>query len=179
VNDGKTPDPAKDHIAAVFYAFQKSETESIRKGAIVVGSEHLNNSRIRCIPFEDVSSELEALNLLVDIVTELDPDVVTGWEVQRGSWGYINSRAALYGSLFICILSSRRPMESGFEFLDLISRTPTRRTANDNDQWGSRHTSTVKIMGRHVLNTWRIMRSERNLASYTLENVAFHVLHRR
>jgi DNA polymerase zeta len=88
----------------VFYAFQKFETECARKGAIIVSSEYLNNSRIRCIPFEEVSSELEALNLLVDIVVELDPDIVTGWEVQRGSWGYVNSRAALYGSFFICIL---------------------------------------------------------------------------
>ena len=88
----------------MFYAFQKSETECARKGAIIVSSEYLNNSRIRCIPFEEVSSELEALNLLVDIVVELDPDIVTGWEVQRGSWGYVNSRAALYGLFFICIL---------------------------------------------------------------------------
>ena len=103
MNDGKTPDPGTDRIAAVFYAFQKSETESTRRGAIIVNSEYLNNNRIRCIPFEEVSSELEVLNMLVDIVVELDPDVVTGWEVQRGSWGYVNSRAALYGSLFICI----------------------------------------------------------------------------
>lgn len=47
------------------------------------------------------------------------------------------------------------------------------------DQWGMRHTSTFKVAGRHVLNLWRIMRSEQTLTSYTLENVAFSVLQKR
>jgi DNA polymerase zeta len=42
-----------------------------------------------------------------------------------------------------------------------------------------RHTSTFHVAGRHVLNLWRIMRSEQTLTSYTFENVAFHVLQRR
>ncbi len=180
MNDGKVPDPGRDEIAAIFYAFQKSEIENAQKGAIIISSEHLNKNRIRCISFEEVSSELEALNSLVDVVVELDPDIVTGWEVQQGSWGYVNSRAAIYGSLLVFILLSQRSTKPGYEFLDLISRAPARRAVNDNnDQWGSRHTSTIKVIGRHVLNAWRIMRSEQSLASYTLENVVFHVLRRR
>ena len=42
-----------------------------------------------------------------------------------------------------------------------------------------RHTSTFRVVGRHVLNLWRIMRSEQTLTSYTLENIAFHVLQQR
>ena len=108
MNDGKAPDPGKDEIAAIFYAFQKSEIENTQRGAIIISSEHLNNNKIRSISFEEVSSELEALNLLVDVVVELDPDIVTGWEVQQGSWGYVNSRAVLYGSLLVFILFSQR-----------------------------------------------------------------------
>ena len=42
-----------------------------------------------------------------------------------------------------------------------------------------RHTSTFRVVGRHVVNLWRIMRSEHSLTSYTLENIAFHVLQKR
>ncbi|KAK2461909.1 hypothetical protein APHAL10511_006372 [Amanita phalloides] len=162
-NDGKVPDPEKDQIAALFYAFQKNDVDSAQKGAIVVSPEHLGRDRTRRVPCEEVASELDAMNLLSDVVVDLDPDVVTGWEVQRGSWGFVIQRAAHYG----------------YEFSDLVSRAPARPTTDENDQWGFRHTSTIKIAGRHVLNGWRIMRSERSLVSYTLENVAFHILHRR
>lgn len=47
------------------------------------------------------------------------------------------------------------------------------------DQWDIRTTSTFKVVGRHVLNLWRIMRAEQSLTSYTFENVTFQVLRRR
>ena len=47
------------------------------------------------------------------------------------------------------------------------------------DRWDIRTTSTFKVVGRHVLNLWRIMRAEQNLTSYTFENVTFQVLRRR
>ena len=37
----------------------------------------------------------------------------------------------------------------------------------------------VSIAGRIVLNLWRILRHEASLRSYALENVAYHMLHRR
>lgn len=48
-----------------------------------------------------------------------------------------------------------------------------------NDRWGSTHGSTLKIPGRHVLALWRILRSDVTLNSYSIENIAFHVLRRR
>ena len=39
--------------------------------------------------------------------------------------------------------------------------------------------STFRASGRHVLNVWRLMRTELELSSYTLENTVFHLLHRR
>ena len=47
------------------------------------------------------------------------------------------------------------------------------------DRWDIRTTSTFKVVGRHVLNLWRIMRAEQSLTSYTFENVTFQVLRRR
>jgi len=33
----------------------------------------------------------------VDIVFDLDPDIVSGWEVQSSSWGYLTARGQKYG----------------------------------------------------------------------------------
>ena len=47
------------------------------------------------------------------------------------------------------------------------------------DFYSATHTSTFKVSGRHVLNVWRICRSEFNLTQYSFENVVFHLLHQR
>lgn len=46
-------------------------------------------------------------------------------------------------------------------------------------EWGLKKSSAISITGRIVLNVWRLMRSELLLTSFTFENMAFHVLHRR
>jgi DNA polymerase zeta len=68
---------------------------------------------------------------------------------------------------------------TGLDLSEMISRAPGAPTIAGTDQWGLRKTSTVKITGRHVLNLWRIMRSEQSLTVYTYENSVFHLLHRR
>ena len=46
-----------------------------------------------------VASELDLLNAVIDIVLDLDPDILVGWEVQTASWGYFKARAVTYGLL--------------------------------------------------------------------------------
>lgn len=41
-------------------------------------------------------SELDLINRLVDVVREFDPDILTGYEVQSSSWGYIIERGRLH-----------------------------------------------------------------------------------
>lgn len=62
---------------------------------------------------------------------------------------------------------------------DLLGRAPSKTYANFSDNWSTRHTSNVKITGRHVLNTWRLMRSELTLDVYTFHHVVRHVLKQR
>jgi DNA polymerase zeta len=47
------------------------------------------------------------------------------------------------------------------------------------EQWDERHGASFNVVGRHVLNVWRIMRSEQSLDQYTYENVMFHLMHKR
>jgi DNA polymerase zeta len=68
--------------------------------------------------------------------------------------------------------------ETGIEVRDIIARGSTA-NVKPSVQWEKRKTSTFKVVGRHVFNLWRLMRSERALTSYTLENVVFHTLKKR
>jgi DNA polymerase zeta len=53
------------------------------------------------------------------------------------------------------------------------------RFGRENDRWGFTQASAIRVTGRHMINVWRAMRGELNLSQYTLENVTFHLLHRR
>ncbi|KAG9463064.1 hypothetical protein GDO78_022517, partial [Eleutherodactylus coqui] len=53
------------------------------------------------------------------------------------------------------------------------------RFSADKDEYGAETMSEINIVGRIILNVWRMMRTEAALTNYTFENVAFHVLHQR
>ncbi|KAJ7293585.1 DNA polymerase zeta, catalytic subunit [Mycena rebaudengoi] len=146
------PDSEHDEIMAVFYSFQEVDSSDLSGGMILVDQAPIRiDSRLKA---DVVPTELDLLNQVVDVVLDLDPDIVVGWEIQAASSG------------------------SGLDIADQISRAPTKRSAGK-DIWGARHTSTFKVTGRHVFNLWRIMRVEQTLNIYTFENVVFHVLARR
>ncbi|KAJ7103524.1 hypothetical protein B0H15DRAFT_919277 [Mycena belliarum] len=149
-----------DEIVAAFYSFEDSDTSCC--GMVIVDTGRLPKPGFGNSIIDLVSTELDLLNQIVDIVVNLDPDIVVGWEIQSASWGYLNERGHHYG----------------LDIADLVSRAPFKRTGGT-DQWGLRHTSTFKVAGRHVLNLWRIMRVEQTLNIYTFENVVFHVLRQR
>ncbi|KAF8898732.1 hypothetical protein BD779DRAFT_1485278 [Infundibulicybe gibba] len=150
-----------DGIVAAFYCYQGLDSES-RSGAIIIKSAQFYPERLRHFHVDFVSDELDLINKFMDIVVELDPDILIGWDVQRASWGFLDARGQHYG----------------FDISDMISRAPHRKSRS-NSNWDARHTSTLYIAGRHVLNLWRIMRTELALNSYTLENVVFNVLRQR
>ena len=60
-----------------------------------------------------------------------------------------------------------------------MSRAPGAHNKKNNHMYAATHTSIIRVVGRHVLNVWRILRSDMALGSYTFENFAFHILKRR
>jgi DNA polymerase zeta len=69
-----------------------------------------------------------------------------------------------------------------FDLCDELSRMKSMshgRFGRENDRWGFTQASAIRVTGRHMINIWRAMRGELNLTQYTLENVTFHLLHRR
>jgi DNA polymerase zeta len=102
----RKPDPEVDEINAIFYAFQNSNVDpsgpfSCDVNCVFVESVNVNSSRMRDFDAEVVSSELDLLNRIADIVCDLDPDVILGWEVQTSSWGYLTARGRHYGPFFL------------------------------------------------------------------------------
>ncbi|KAH7102034.1 hypothetical protein BKA62DRAFT_701193 [Auriculariales sp. MPI-PUGE-AT-0066] len=132
-------------------------------GIIAVRSATIQPGRLRDCNPHVVDSELDLINATIDKVKELDPDVLSAWEVQRASYGYLKERCELIG----------------LDILDLLSRAPGAFNKKNNHMYAAQHSSVIRVVGRHVLNLWRILRSEIALSSYTLESFALHILKRR
>eukprot|EP00127_Corallochytrium_limacisporum_P000880 Clim_evm13s29 gene=Clim_evmTU13s29 len=113
------------------------------------------------------SSETDMLRGLVSLIRVQDPDIITGYDVQHWSWGYILERSSVLGLDLIQALS-RVPQD-----LQSSSLEPSK------DEWGFRKQSSIHLAGRITLNLWRLMRSEVTLTIYSFEHVVHHVLQRR
>jgi len=170
------PDPAEDEVQCIFWCIQDEEDKDNasenrpRVGLLCLSSEDGIVNRIRkqtSVEVESEEDELDLINRIVDIVRFLDPDILTGYEVHNSSWGYLIERARLKFEYDLCGEISRIKSQSYSHF------------GKDADRWGFTHTSTIRVTGRHMINIWRAMRGELNLLQYTMENVVFHLLHKR
>ncbi|XP_062896817.1 DNA polymerase zeta catalytic subunit isoform X1 [Mobula hypostoma] len=179
------PDPEFDPICALFYCIssdavlpETNKTEII--GAIVIDKNHVSTHRelrtqapllvrsgVTGLQISYVNDEKELFQELVHNIRRYDPDILLGYEVQMHSWSYLFQRAAAL-EVELCQMVSRVPDEN-----------KENRFAPERDEFGATAMSEINIVGRIVLNVWRMMRSEVTLNNYTFENVAFHVLHQR
>lgn len=97
------PDPEKDEVTAVFFCYQNEDEtlpdttihRNYYAGYVVVEPNEQWRQRLRLeeVPCTVVDTELELINWVVDLVKGWDPDVLAGWELHNGSWGYLASRA--------------------------------------------------------------------------------------
>ncbi|KAE8354241.1 hypothetical protein BDV28DRAFT_156340 [Aspergillus coremiiformis] len=172
------PNPEEDEITCISWCIQLDDEEldvnshisGVHVGMIFQGEYDTPEARLSKalkIELEHEPTELDLINRLVDLVRLYDPDIITGYEVHNGSWGYVIERA-------------RKKYD--FDICDELSRVKSQahgRFGKDADRWGFNHTSSIRVTGRHMINIWRAMRSELNLLQYSMENVVFHLLHRR
>ncbi|KAF5003903.1 hypothetical protein FDECE_9579 [Fusarium decemcellulare] len=172
------PNPEEDEIQCVFWALKSDDATigsqtsagSVQTGVLVLSSNTDLPQRIRRQTTAEVmeeASELDLMVRMVEIVRTHDPDILTGYEVHGSSWGYMIERARFKYDYNLCDEFSRMKTESHGRF------------GKENDKWGFNTTSTIRVTGRHMINVWRAMRGELNLLQYTMENVAWHLLHRR
>lgn len=171
------PNPEHDEISCIFWSVQSDDegleeskmAEGTHDGILLLSDDPLGHKILQQTPIQVdcESNELDLINHLVDIVRDHDPDILTGYEVHNGSWGYIIERSRFKYEFNLCEELSRTKAQSHSRF------------GKESDKWGFNHTSTIRITGRHMINIWRAMRGELNLLQYTMESVVFHLLHRR
>ena len=170
------PNPEEDEVACIFWCIKRhdqtvGEDENDLVSGVLLLTETQPTARQASqelsIDVEWWPNELDLINRMVDIVRDYDPDILTGYEVHNGSWGYLIERARIKYEFDLCDEFSRMMSQSHGRF------------GKDADRWGFNTTSTIRVTGRHMINVWRAMRSEVNLLQYTMENVVFHVLHKR
>lgn len=65
---------------------------------MAVNLEPIYANRLREFSIEYSDNELDLIHEIIDAVTELDPDIIAGWEIQKGSWGYLEARAKFWGT---------------------------------------------------------------------------------
>ncbi|KAI8962636.1 hypothetical protein F5Y11DRAFT_322234 [Daldinia sp. FL1419] len=174
------PNPEEDEVQCIFWCSKSDEnfatgdnaSQSIRSGIIVLSEDGSLTRRIQkqtpnSTEIIEESSELDLMVRMVEIVRTHDPDILTGYEVHGSSWGYLIERARFKYDYNLCDEFSRMKNQSFGRF------------GKESDRWGFNTTSTIRVTGRHMINIWRAMRSELNLLQYTMENVVWHLLHRR
>lgn len=175
-NDLK-PDPDFDAISAIFYCVDGhyvSENKVVSSRGLVT---YLNEIKVKHIKHGVdvtlVNSESEVLEVLLLKIREWDPDILAGYEIEMNSWGYLIHRGYILNFNLLNSLS-RVPMDKAVKHKDSKMNAEDYEMGDMGDYY-----SEVKIPGRILLDVWRLMKSEIALTSYTFENIAYHVLHRR
>jgi len=173
------PNPKEDEVQCIFWCLRSDENALLSSsqsdnmtvtGVIVLSEDGCLAKTIRSqtsAQVDEESSELDLMIKMVELVRTHDPDILTGYEVHGGSWGYLVERAKFKYEYDLCDEFSRIKSDSKGKF------------GKEADRWGFNTTSTIHVTGRHMINVWRAMRGELNLLQYTMENVAWHLLHRR
>jgi DNA polymerase elongation subunit (family B) len=166
------PNPKFDPVLCIAWDLHDSLTSPMHevarqsRGLLCVASASMRNlkglglaAHTQLAVFDN---ELDLLLSFAELVERSDPDVLTGYEVQRASLGYIIDRGSVLG----------------LEMLKILSVAPTQPAPrrNDFDTYAEEHESGIFITGRIVLNLWRRMRAELKLNSYSLCAVSKNLL---
>lgn len=172
-NSKLTVDPLRDPVCLIIYSFDDANVMfdhcKFKSGILMFDkTKRIDENTISLLSttldqhIEIFEDELEMFAKLVNLVELFDPDILSGYEVNSMSWGYLVERSKMVFDLNLMANLSRGNFKSNGKF---------------GDRWGYTHTSNIEISGRHMLNVWRILRSEMSLTSYSLENVTYHLLH--
>ncbi|CAH2007335.1 unnamed protein product [Acanthoscelides obtectus] len=167
------PDPAYDPIKAIFYSISNDVPENSSKvtkcrGAMVVNAlpvcsitdqYHLLDGICIDCDITYVCSEKELLEKFMKFVEKCDPDIVAGYEIQMLSWGYLIDRGNTIG----------------INMISELGRSKSGHLIRKEDQ----SSKDLKLIGRIVLDIWRIMRHEIAIQSYTFESIVYHILQKR
>ncbi|XP_024966298.1 DNA polymerase zeta catalytic subunit isoform X1 [Cynara cardunculus var. scolymus] len=190
------PDPRFDAVSFIAVAIQEDD-ESIINSYVLLRSEtaavRRNLDGITGCKLLVCTQEKQLFNDFVEVISNHDPDILIGWDIQGGSLGFLAERAAYLGIGLLSKISrtpSQTILNAGVSDIpdkgmvgDVLPEAfPDIDPLNDaiiEDEWGRTHASGVHVGGRIVLNLWRLARGEVKLNMYTAEAVVEAVLRRK
>ncbi|CAG9136705.1 unnamed protein product [Plutella xylostella] len=163
------PDPLLDEIEAVFITITNdSATEHFPQKTltkiIVVDDMSPPKKLDRCVFNQDISyvdSEKNIIESVLELTKVHDPDIMCGYETEMSSWGYILDRAE----------------HLGWEIVQEVSRINEKHRQK---RWrGEQNDYESRVIGRVLLNVWRLFRHELALSSYSFESCMYEILKER
>jgi DNA polymerase elongation subunit (family B) len=165
------PNPIYDPVEALFFCIQNDiQKREYIHGCLIVLDPDPEQRNIRSsvdhIPelhARKYPTEKALLIAFVDLIQYFDPDILTGYDLQTESLGYLIERSSIVLGYNLCTKISRVIHKSTYE-------------THRRDEWGRTKQSGIHIRGRVILNAWRLMRHEVKLNIYTFENVVYNVL---
>jgi len=166
----------KDEICSIFYTIANETSDGWKiHSTVLISTHHLRGIKTDLLKksfrslenqtIEFVPNEFELIEQFSKIIQQFDPDIFVCYDMKLSLY-YLIKRAKLKYNLDLLIKLSRIPEQQ-----DNITRNRTHMNADGND--------VPMIVGRILLDLWKILRSEITLNIYTFENVIYHVLHER
>ncbi len=166
----------KDEICSIFYTIA-SETDNGWKiqSYVLISTHYLRITKPNLLQksfhslenkiIEFVKNEFELIEQFSKIIEQSDPDIFICYDMKLSLY-YLIKRAKLKYNFDLLIKLSRIPEQQ-----DNITRSRSHMGADGSD--------VPVIVGRILLDLWKILRHEITLNIYTFENVIYHVLHER
>ncbi|KAF6004615.1 DNA polymerase zeta catalytic subunit [Cyanidiococcus yangmingshanensis] len=183
------PDPFQDPLAAIALSFRDGAHQSQHMLLVNASLRQraTDNSLMlvrepRTIPeigfmvaptrVVSVASEEALLNELAMLVRTFDPDILVSYSLRQGGVAYLLQRAAVLQNALAVGLS--RIASSSYD-------EQTRQKLSISLPSWELHTASggIRLLGRYVLDVWRIMQSEVKLHAYTFHHVVEEILGRR
>jgi DNA polymerase zeta len=125
-----------------------------------------NISRCKSSPdpnCEYFSTEMELIQGFLTFYHKCDPDILVGYEIEKSSWGYLMSRAVTLGFDIQSHLSRLKPIE--------------KKNGDGGNDYQRRTDWDGSLIGRIILNLWKLLRHEVNNISMHMYIISSHFMH--
>eukprot|EP01105_Mastigella_eilhardi_P017939 TRINITY_DN4137_c0_g1_i4.p1 TRINITY_DN4137_c0_g1~~TRINITY_DN4137_c0_g1_i4.p1 ORF type:complete len:1941 (-),score=416.30 TRINITY_DN4137_c0_g1_i4:61-5133(-) len=164
------PHPAQDAVQCICYSIHDDDAEAVSgdnykhsQGVLILAADDFaaHSLGLDC-RVSKYPNEVALLKSFVALVLSTDPDILSGYEIQQSSLGYLVERASHIG-IDLCTELGR-------------VRSCSAAVGQTRDDWSFSHSSGIAIAGRIVLNVWRILRNEVKSCSYSQSVMAQRVL---
>jgi len=161
--DGKFPEPERDPVIQISNVVKiQGQTGDLARNVFTLGT----CSPITGCEIKSYKTEKEMLCAWADFYREIDPDLISGYNIQNFDFPYLLTRAKTLR------------IEHKFSFLGRtkLSKTTMKEQRFQSKAYGASENKEIQMEGRVIFDLLPIIRRNHKLASYSLNSVSFHFL---